>query len=156
MRGRAWHAALQWELSVRSWDESATHGRKKRGEKTHTHLDRTKKYKCVITLGLHPEEFTCLKNRGLLNCGGFVQPRLTSRFLQLYYKRADYEWKQCWKWRCAGIYRYTGIYLESSLYKKTRMFSCCEIRSDSTVHCFRHIPSTPRFLVSHFSYRLIK
>lgn len=45
MRGRAWHAALRSELSVRSGDESATQRRKRRGEKTHIHLDGTKAYK---------------------------------------------------------------------------------------------------------------
>lgn len=43
----AWRWALQWELSVRSWDESATQRKKRRGEKTHICLDRTKAYKCV-------------------------------------------------------------------------------------------------------------
>lgn len=73
MRGRAWHAALQWELSVRSWDESATQRRKRRGEKTHIHLDRTKAYTCarIRPKGIVP--FACFKNKGiLLNCGGFV------------------------------------------------------------------------------------
>lgn len=73
MRGRAWHAALQWELSVRSWDESATQRRKRRGEKTHIHLDRTKKYKCarIRPRGIAP--FAGFKNKGSLwSCAGSV------------------------------------------------------------------------------------
>lgn len=64
MKGRAWHAALQWELSVRSWDESATQRRKRKGEKTHIHLDRTKAYKCarIRPRGIAP--FACFKNKG--------------------------------------------------------------------------------------------
>lgn len=46
MKGRAWHVALLKELSVRSWDESATQrGEGEGGENTHT-LSQTKAYKC--------------------------------------------------------------------------------------------------------------
>lgn len=155
MRGRAWHAALQWELSVRSWDESATQRRKRRGEKTHIHLDRTKAYKCarIRPRGIAP--FTCFKNKGsLLNCGGFVQHRLTSWFLPLLKTDSLYEWKQCRKWRCVW---HLQVYRDISgkLFvprNNPGVFSCCvclfhkltlwhiyDFISDS----FSHIPSTP-------------
>lgn len=83
----AWRWALQWELSVRSWDESATQRKKRRGEKTHICLDRTKAYKCVRIRPRGIASFARLKknnpkNEGsLLRCGGFVQPPLTSWFM---------------------------------------------------------------------------
>lgn len=166
MRGRAWHAALQWELSVRSWDESATQRRKRRGEKTHTHLDRTKAYKCVRIRPRGIAAFVCLKNKGLLNCGGFVQPCLTSRFLQLHYKQTDY--------MCGnsaeneGVLAFIGIpgHIRKALCTKKNpsAFPCCVgllylllyYVFDFNFDRSSHIPSTPSFPVSHFSSNLIK
>lgn len=141
MRGRAWHAALQWELSVRSWDESATQRRKRRGEKTHIHLDRTKKYKCARIRPWGIASFACFKNKGsLLNCGGFVQPCLTSWFLLLLKTDSLYERKQCRRWMCAW---HLKAYWETSAKANTPQKWCvsmlCIVR---LLHKLTHVSLT--------------
>lgn len=155
MRGRAWHAALQWELSVRSWDESATQRRKRRGEKTHIHLDRTKEYKCarIRPRGIAP--FACCKNKGsLLNCGGFVQPRLNLLVPAATKNRQLIRMETAPKMEvCLAFIGIPG-YIRKALFvqKNPGVFPCCVCLLhkltlwhifDSISDCFSHIPSTP-------------
>lgn len=126
-RGRAWRSALQWELSVRSWDESATQRRKRRGEKTHRHLDRTKAYKCARIRPRGIASFACFKNKGnLLNCRGFVQPCLTYWFVLLLKTDGLYEWKLSTKRRFALLLQVTWDILVKLLCpNNTGVFPCC-------------------------------
>lgn len=63
--------ALQQELSVRSWDESATH-RRREGEKAHTCLDGT--YRCARIRPREIGPFACLFVFFSWNCGALYSP----------------------------------------------------------------------------------
>lgn len=113
MRGKAWHAALQWELSVRSWDESATYRRKRRGEKTHIHLDRTKAYKCarITPRGIAP--FACFQKQE----EAFELQRLYGAPSHLLVPAATKNRRLVWV-KTAGNRGVSGIYRHSEIFQE--------------------------------------